>query len=410
MLRHAAALVALTASALAPACGSADDLGPFAIRLTFDTDLGGCSSDQCDAFQMTCGARLSVRIVDADTGEVLGQVCEPIAPSDSACDLGNLPPGTNVFFDLPPRMLRIEVAAWSQSVLDDDPELAGDCPRADIFDLRGIPLTSFTPQPAFAGAAFFNAGSNNTEAVIPLACTDPFQLDTAECAPPLTLLATEVADIERLREAELDADNLLVRAASPRTRIVDEITGETETIIDTAGAFVLARGSSSGADFSVLVNEQVSSNLCSLVLEQVPQATTVAICGAEAGIAEINLDSAFLPKPVLDELLAAAGLNGFPEQGLVIGRVFDETTGTPVSGVSMLPAGVAPAQVQYLNSSRTGTLGDQTFDNGYFIATDIPFGTTWQVSGATPLEPTRELSAGLIRGHVTVLPVPMAIP
>ena len=406
MLRHAAAIAAL--SLLAPGCGPADELGPFAIRLTFDTQLGGCSSDRCDSYKMTCGARLSVRIVDAANGELLGQVCEPIAASDSACDLGDLPPGSNVFFDLPPRQLRIEVAAWNQSVLDDDPDLAGDCPRTDIFDLKGIPLTTFTPQPAFAGAAFFDAASRRTEAIIPLACTDPFQLDTVECAPPLTQLTTEVDDVERLRPADADAASLLVRAAYPRTRIVDETTGETETIIDTANAYVLARESDQGAEFTTLVNEEVSGNVCSLVLEQVPQATATAICGSTTGAAAIVLESALLPKSVLDELLAAVGLAGFPEEGLVIGRVFDASTGAPLSGISLLPAGVDPSQVQYLNSSRTGTLGDQTFDNGYFIATGVPFGTSWQVSGGAPLSPARELTGGLIRGHVTVLPVPMA--
>jgi hypothetical protein len=407
MLRRAvAALIAAGA-----ACGGTGDLGPFAIRLTFDTDLGGCSSDSCDDFGMRCGARLSVRIVDASSGELLARACEPIPASESACDLGDLPPGSNVFFDLPPTQLHIQVASWSQAVLDADPTLAGDCPDFDIFDLRGIPLATFTPQPAFAGAAYFDAGSSDSEVVIPLACTDPVQLNTADCAPPITRLATEVLDIERIREAEQDADNLLVRAAFPRTRIVDEMTEETETIIEVGSAYVLERENLGTADFATLVSDSITGSLCGLVLEQTPQATTTAICGpTDAGAMEIDLESAFLSRAVLDELLAAAGLAGFPEEGLLVGRVFDQATGTPVAGVSLLPAGVDPAQVQYLNSSRTGTIGDRTLDNGYFIATDIPFDTAWQVSGAAPLSPTRELRGGLIRGHVTIMTVPLAMP
>lgn len=407
MLRHAA-LAALIASA---GCSGTGDLGPFAIRLTFDTDAGGCSSDQCDDFGMSCGARLSVRIVDANSGVVLGQACESIAAAETACDLGDLPPGTNVFFDLPPRMLRIEVAAWSQATLDADPDLAGDCPDRDIFDLRGIPLTTFTPQPAFAGAAFFNAGSSDSEAIVKLACTDPVQLDTIDCAPPLTRLSTNVLDIERIRSADQDAGNLLVRAAFPRTRIVDEMTQETETIIETSSAIVLERENAGTADFTTVISETISGNFCSLVLEQTPQATTTAICApVSTGAADIGLNSAFLSKAVLDELLVAAGLAGFPEEGLLVGRVFDQTTGTSVSGVSLLPAGLDPALVQYLNSSRTGTIGDRTLDNGYFIATEIPFDTMWAVSGAAPMVPTKPLRGGLIRGQVTIMEVPLGPP
>jgi hypothetical protein len=407
MLRYGA----LAAIAITAACSGTNDLAPFTIRLAFDTEFGGCSSTQCESFGMRCGARLSVRIVDANNGALLGRACEPIAASETACDLGELPSGANVFFDLPPSQLRIEVAAWSQAVLDADPTLAGDCPDVDIFDLQGIPLATFSPQPAFAGAAFFDAGSSRNEAIIPLACTDPVQLDTADCAPPITRLSTSVLDIERIREAEQDAASLLVRAAFPRTRIVDEMTQETETIIETTSAFVLERDNLGTADFSALVSDSISGSLCSLVLEQTPQATTTAICSAVPLAAEtIELDSAFLPKPILDELLAAAGLAGFPEEGLLVGRVFDQATGTPVQGVSLLPSGIDPAQVQYLNSSRTGTIGDQTLDNGYFIATNIPFDTDWTVSGAAPMVPSGPMRGGLIRGQVTVLMVPLAMP
>lgn len=411
MLRHGQLPAALAlALALAPACGGTGDLGPFAIRLAFDTDIGGCSSADCDSFGMSCGAKLSVRIVDANSGALLGRACETISASETACDLGDLPPGSNVFFDLPPSMLRIEVAAWSQSTLDDDPELAGDCPDRDIFDLRGVPLATFTPQPAFAGAAFFDAGSDDTEAVIPLACTDPVQLDAVECAPPFTRLSTTVLDLERLRAADQDADDLLVRAAFPRTRVVDEMTQETETIIETATAFVFGRENLGTAEFTTVISDSVSGNLCTLVLQQTPQATTTAICQpVGSNPTAVDLDSAFLSKPIADEMLAAIGLSEFPEEGLLVGRVFDQTTGTSVSGITMLPAGQSPTQVQYLNSSRTGTIGDRTLDNGYFIATDIPFDTSWSVSG-TSMVPAKPLRGGLIRGHLTIMDVPLSPP
>lgn len=394
-----AALLALAA------CTGQDGNRPFAIRLALDTELGGCLSERCDDFGMRCGARVSVRIVVASSGEVVSSTCAEVAPSETLCGLGNLPPGASVFFDLPPEMLRIEVATWNQDVLDNAPDLGGECPGREIFDLQGIPLTSFSPQPAFAGAVYFDAGSEQTEAVVPLACTDPSQLDTTECAPPVTQLVTEVTDVERLRQAaDADADGLLVRAAAPRTRIEGD---GTVTVIDTAGAIVLDREAGEGARFSTLVSGSISGNLCSLVLEQTAQATTSVVCDRPKSSDVVQLQSALLPKPVLDQVLAAVGLSEFPQAGLVVGRAFDSTTGAPLSGVTMVPDEVGAGAVQYLDSSRTGTLGDRTFDNGYFIAQGIPFGTHWSATSDDGLVADGSLVAGDVEGHVSVLLVPM---
>lgn len=402
-------LASLALAALAAGCPGPDAGGPFAIQLALDTELGGCSSERCADFGMSCGAVASVRIVAAESGELVTRVCAEVPPSETLCGLGNLPPGSNVFFDLPPEMLRIEVATWNRDELEAAAELGGDCPDRDIFDLQGIPLASFSPQPAFAGAIFFDAGSGDSEAVVPLACTDPFQLDTVECAPPLTQLTTAVTDTERLRQAaDADADDLLVRAARPRTRIVDE---QMVTIIDTAGAWVLQRDAGEGASFSTFVSETISGDICSLVLEQTAQATTSVVCGtAESGAEVLDLESALLPKAVLDQVLGAVGLTEFPDQGLVVGRAFDEATGAPLAGVTVAPEALPAQSVEYLNSSRTGTLGDRTFDNGYFIAQDVPFGTRWSASSDSGLIPSGPLVAGIVQGHVTVLLVPMRAP
>lgn len=403
LTRGACAALALTA-----ACTGPSTARPFAIRLSLDTELGGCSSERCDDFGLSCGARVSVRIVRASNGDVVSSTCAEVAPSETLCGLGNLPPGSNVFFDLPPEMLRIEVAAWNQDVLSAAPELDGECPNREIFDLQGIPLTSFSPQPAFAGAVYFDAGSDETEAVVPLACPDPSQLDTTECAPPVTELLTEVTDMERLRPAgDADAAGLLVRAAAPRTRIEGD---QTVTVLDTADAFVLDREATGGARFSTLVSGSISGNLCSLVLEQTAQATTSVVCGRPKQSDVVQLDSALLPKGVLDQVLAAVGLSEFPAGGMVVGRAFDLETGEPLAGVTMVPDEGGAGAVQYLDSSRTGTLGDRTFDNGYFIAQGIPFGTHWSATSDSGLIAAGSLVAGDVEGHVTVLLVPMLSP
>lgn len=396
---------AAAAALLLMACGEGN-AGQFTINFSFNTDTGGCTSESCGEYGMNCGAVLSVRIIEADTGNVVGSVCEDVSPNDTLCTLGNLPPSSSIFFNLPPKMLRIEVASWSRDVLDADPELTGTCPEIDIFDLKGVPLTTFQPQPAFAGAAYFNAASADNSTTVSLACTDPEQLNTIDCAPTQIPLIADVFNTERLRPVTAEQPSLLVRVAEPRQTQIDD---ETVTEINNQSSVNLVREGTTER-FSTLIDEgTLGSNQCTLVLEQTPQATTSVICGNVSGNKTSPRLAALLEKETLDEILAALGLATFPEQGLVIGRVYEEATGVPLPNVTMVPGGVASPIIEYLNSSRDGVLGLQTFDNGYFIAQDIPFGTTWTATDPNGMVPSRPLVSGLIQNNLSLLLVPMVL-
>ncbi len=400
-------------TALAIGCGTPADLGPFTINYTLDVESGGCTSSSCASYGMSCEAVLSIRITDPNTGAVIGQgpqaasLCEPVMPSTTLCGLENLPPG-QIFFDLPPKVLRLEVAAWSADALSAAGFEDGVCPEDDIFDLTGKPLAGYSPQPAFAGAAYFDAGSSETQADVPLACSNPGQLETLDCArAPLTLRA-EVMDIESPPStAALTAlpESLLVRAAAVRQGLIDE---RIFTEIDTGLPTPLLDASAEDGVFTSLLDESAVPNpLCVVVLEQTAQATSTVICANNEIDERIDVNGALLQKIQLDQMLAAIDLQAFPPEGLIVGRVFD-LAGTPLPGVSVFPNDAPEAVIEYLNTNRDDTLGDRTFDNGYFIASGVPFGTEWSVS-TSGLIPVKVPTAGLVRNQLTLLPIRMQV-
>ena len=114
--------------------------------------------------------------------------------------------------------------------------------------------------------------------------------------------------------------------------------------------------------------------------------------------------AATIPKATLDQILTALGLSAFPRKGLVVGRVYDELTGLPLAGVELRPQ--SGETVLYLTSGRDGTTRTETSSNGYFISTDVAFGTRW-TARTDDMVPTLPLQAGLVRNTLSLLQVPM---
>lgn len=111
-MRGIAALLLLAACNETPV-----DLGPFTIQPVLDTRPGsGCESATCQDYGMSCGAVVSIRILDTeDDDRIVGSSCQTVPPDDTLCGLANLNRGT--FFNIPPHRLRIELAAWREEVL-----------------------------------------------------------------------------------------------------------------------------------------------------------------------------------------------------------------------------------------------------------------------------------------------------
>ena len=403
-MRGIAALLLLAACNETPV-----DLGPFTIQPVLDTRPGsGCESATCQDYGMSCGAVVSIRILDTeDDDRIVGSSCQTVPPDDTLCGLANLNRGT--FFNIPPHRLRIELAAWREEVLAGDPVLAGDCPDDDIFDLRGAPLTTFTPQPAFAGADYYDASSSSDDvADVHLFCTEPEQLDEVECSmESSTVVTVQVDDLETALDISPEqADNLNVGAAVARAVPDDE--GGTYHVIEAGDTFTLAREDGPVPRFTGVTSRELGTTVCAVVLDLAPQSTSAVTCSSvEAGADPVDLRGNLVTNATLEPILDAMGASSFPLDGLVIGRVFDHT-GVPLAGVAIDAEG---GTVEYLDASVTALGGDETSSSGFFISRDAPFGASFSAvhtgDGRTQVgDPV----AGLVRSKVTALIIRMEPP
>ena len=405
--RHATACSAL-ALALASLAGcdeTPEDLGPFSVRLVLDERPGTlCQSAQCDDYGMSCGAVVSLRIRDVENDFALvADVCEEIPPADSLCRLGNIRP----VFNIPPHRVRIEVAAWRYEAIAPEPGGPPVCPEG-LFADTGVPRLDFQPQPAFAGSAYFDAGSSDTVAEVRLSCGDVSQLDEAECGvADTTLVRASVEDIETgLDITAQQAQSLTVGAAEPRA--VPDDQGGTVMVIESADTIALSQQAGPVPTYANEVDRTFGTNLCAVIVDLTPQSTASVNCRSVApGQDPIDLRGLLVTKPVLDQILAAMGAPGFPARGLVVGRVVDHT-GAPLSQVAVSPAS---GTVEYLSPDRSTLIGSQTSSSGFFIARDVPFGTGWSaihvVDGRREAE---EVRAGLVSGKVTSVVLRMEAP
>jgi hypothetical protein len=399
---------ALLLALLAAGCQKApDDLGPFAIEFQFDQRAGSqCASESCADYGMRCGASLGIRVLDvADDGRIVADACFRVPPADTLCGLGNVTSPT--FFNIPAHRLRIEAAAWRPDVLDADPELEGDCPDDMLFDVRGIPLETFRPRPAFAGAAYFDAGSDADVALVPLSCTDADQLDQEECGlADTTPIRVTADDIETALDITTEqAASLTVGLAEPRP--VPDGDGGTVYVIEGSDTIPLTPELGPIPSFAGQTEKELA-DVCSVLLELLPQSTASVTCERlPDGADEIDVRGVLVSVDTLEQVLAAMGADTFPPEGLVVGRVVDHT-GAPLAKVTVMPSA---GTVEYLSADRSTLIGNDTTASGLFIARDVPFGSTW--TAVHSVDGRREqgsIVGGLVDGKVSALLIRMRPP
>jgi hypothetical protein len=397
------------------------DLGPFSIRPALWNGEGGCESPDPTHYEMTCGATLSVRVVPARALEGDQWPVDP-EPSLVRSRCVEVPPALDLtglrraefptIFDLPPERLWIEMALWNP--LEVAP---GACPGDGerMLDSQGLPLLTLEPGPAFAGGAFFDASKDEDVAVVPLACPDPAQL--AGCIR-ITVNASDPLDVAALAPITKQIGrSLQVRVGEPRLENIFTEEGILELhVVNPFGTLVLEETPPNAVfSGSFSLDAPLDQTLCTVVREEVPQATDGVVCEPidRTAINHSLSQGALLPKAILDDLLAVAGLDQFPPEGLVIGRVVDHTEGvphTPLGGVQVVPAG-AEANVFYPNNALDGPeLGGRTSDAGWFVATGIPFGTAWTAAHTDGRRESGSYQAGLVHGKVTILIIRMEEP
>ncbi|MCP4446598.1 MAG: hypothetical protein GY811_14820 [Myxococcales bacterium] len=407
-------LLKLVVPALMLTACSSEPPSQAAIRLALSLDeIGGCQTSSCEDYGMSCGATVSLRLTDYETGELLhsqngqGQplsVCQEAGVNGDICTLADLTPRM-VLDGMPPETMRVEVAVWSAEYTCDDIEKLD---LSDLLDLYGRPKEGFSSQPAFAGAKLFRAGID-ADITVPLNCSAPDLLDAKTCAANLpTNVSAAVTDMDAVQQIrEEQAINVSVKVGVPEPKpdgqggsyYVLEQAQLSELALDTDGA----TPSYLGAIPLPFVEE--GGVVCSAVQEYLAQATTSVTCEEVDNTSEdFSLSPLLLSKETLDAILDALSLENFPETGILIGRVVDEGF-SPIAGVAVTPSD--GSTVLYLNDDLSVASQGLSSSSAFFASTNAAFGSSWTAAVFDGRRHSGKPRGGLVRGKVSTLLIRM---
>jgi hypothetical protein len=399
--RVRALLAFLPAAALvAAACQETPNTSSFTIRVGFDGRPGSfCETNAaCSDYSLACGGRVVVRVFDVEAGAERGNsVCREVTPAETLCKM-EVPDAE--IFGVALHRVRISVALWRSGVL---PE--GVCPSQDMFDARGMPRSDFSPQPAFAGAAYFDMREVSEEVVVPLSCTDPAQLEAEQCQAAEPLVSAQVTDLSSGLPVDEEVAGSLEVGVGP-VRDVPTIPGEQYQI---EGSEITDLDPEGGQEpiFTGRVPSTMRGPVCTVVRDSGAESVASATCGEIAPDAdEVELPGLLVTRERLDFVLGAMQAR-FPEEGLVIGRVFDHS-GQPLAGAVV--DGGPDAVVEYVDEEGTGLTTDATSSNGFFLSRDAPYGSIWHARHPDGSREQRALTGGLVRDRVTPILLPMTEP
>lgn len=399
----------LTVLLLATACGSEPPTRA-EIHMTLDESAqSGCTSTSCADYGMSCGAIVSLRFTDVDTGEVLRsqngrgrrlEACEVAGVSETICSLADLAPELELD-GMPAKTIRVEVAVWNA----DEVDVSDGCPDM-AFDVFGRPQTDVNPQPAFAGATYFRAGTD-TDVTVPLTCSAPAKLDSNSCAANLpTQTSAQVIDmttLQLLQEGLASNVEVHVGEATPVPDAPDsgfelKLANLYELRLDLDGPAPIWRNA---------IPLPALDLVCSTTLERIPRATTSVVCEEVDDAADdLRVSPILLDDAVLGSILEALGLTIFPEDGILIGRVIDEVS-QPMAGVVVTPSD--GTSVLYLNEDLSVAAPGLTSNSAFFVSTDVAFGSDWTAMSFGGERHKGSPRGGLIRGNVSTLIIRMTL-
>ncbi len=387
-------------------CGACQSDPPTqaAIRIRLDTESidSGCMSSVCEDYSMTCGAMVMLRITDPKTGEVLlRDNVEPLSlclQAPSSEDLCGIKTMDMRLFGIPAKNVRVEVALFNP-----DDKIAGQCPSPngfELFDRLGRPQTNSKLPLAFAGSANFQAGEDS-EVVVPLFCPNPEVLSVDTCTANLPTdvraVVTDIDSMQTLRKEQ--APTITVEVGEARS--VPDNLGTSDFVLEAADTEALALNNLGAVPvFEDSIGKRFGDLVCSTTLEGVPQATVSARCEQVPFQApDLELQPILIHKELVDAALLALGETSFPDAGIVIGRVVDESF-SPSAGVAVTPDS---GSVLYLDDDLAASPLGLTSNSAYFVATDVPFGSTWTASHFDGRRQSGTPRAGLIEGKVSTL-------
>ena len=145
-----------------------------------------------------------------------------------------------------------------------------------------------------------------------------------------------------------------------------------------------------------------------MLLDLTPQSTASVHCRPAGSPQDrIDLRTVLVGVDTLDQILTAMEEDTFPTQGLVVGRVVDHT-GAPLANVTVA---ADAGTVEYLNADRSNLVGNTTSTSGFFVATDVPYGSGWTaIHDGDGRREVGDVRGGLVRDKVTAILIRMEPP
>jgi len=355
-------------------------------------------ASSCTDVSMVCRSVLDLRIVSAnDPNQAYVKLCQEVIGRQNLCSIAgiDLPKPVST---IPEQTLAVEVALYRWDDLAKDDLLNPICPTDLAFADDGTPQTS-DPTPVVGGRAFYHPG--DTQTVVDLSCFDEPALQDPHCLGKNTISVTAtVNDFDAgVAVTSMLADNLSVSIAEPT------LQGSQYTITQTQ----LMNGALPRTPATAIpswagnVELQLMSTACLDVDEGVAESTHTVTCKQVAAKqSQVDLPGVRLSKSSLDQILGALGATTFPEEGLVVGIVLDQL-GNPYPDVNVTAndGTPTPPTVSYLAMNRSGLITGATSNNGIFLSTDAPYGTTFTAHGPSMNQPVG--FGGLVAGKVNIV-------
>jgi hypothetical protein len=391
--------IAAAATTLLCACPADDPAGrdQYSISLQLDVGEVGSTCDSaptCGQYAMGCDVRVGVRLLDLppdpDNPTVAGAVRDtkcsvPNLSAGTLCELGDPEKFSPTFFRVSPTPGQIEIVVWPAI-----PETIG-CPEVE-FDLAGRPREDIAgpTRPAFGRRVYFDFGGQEPVARVPLACSNPGDLDSVICNPPTLDIHADLDDVA-LPKLGMGVDSakaelLTVKVGKPvfeggRWRIIPQDAIDLARVQDVPEVRPEWATSDVPAEIDGEPRFELNDDLCTLVLglDSAPPTLTCSKLNDQAALdaGEIDLFGYMISGVDWERFEQAIGLESFPTEGLVLGRVVG-TNLSPLDQVTVSHSG-NPLVLYYLNENGDGIHSlAETSSSGYFVAQAPLFTTTWE--------------------------------
>ncbi|MBC7977795.1 MAG: hypothetical protein H7138_22680 [Myxococcales bacterium] len=304
--------------------------------------------------------------------------------------------------ELPIKDLEVQVTIYPLSqVTQNDVTKEYTCPPPVSFAAgNNLPFATY-PAPALGGRAYYHPGDSEVRVV--LGCTDLSAINEdpsckAKVGTEISATVTDFMTRQPVLDDQEGAHILRVAVGEPR---------ELDTIYVMNPVDEIELSVVKGSDplrWSAEIDRVFDKHVCLDVLEFGSEVTPVLKCTTVEDAGQLNLRGFRLRRKDLRDILTAldnANIKPFPDDGLTIGIVLDQTSqGAPDYEVRTDEEGT----VTYL-SGPTTLGGTRTSTSGIFVSTDAPFGTRFSTAGARP---TVSAIGGKVAGKVTLVVLPPA--